>query len=305
VRQLRIYFITTTAEQDLRVEVFPDILSVRDRWLEQSNTSTVGALLHIGHERPSDKNELKSLIGSYPGRVLGTEPCRWSLPPDYCFSATSISKVALHNGVAECRVYLAVQGFGYFIEREDSNLVVEVLDTPSLVGLSGPEYDGWLGHCIADNPSIRDVLVTSGIRSTADFDYEADKLSDLNRRLLSDYRDWFSRRKEEGDIVARILGAPPRFRTIVLNQHLRTVRLRNVFERYGIKFLGDLLKYSREQLLTLQHFGRTSWDDLNASLDDIFDSGGDKVTSLPVQVHAAEPSVFQISSDWIFCFKSY
>jgi len=257
MRLLRAYLIILNKYKELNVTVHRDLNSLIETWnREKAVYNNCSALIHIGFDRPTSESVIQ-LLTNLPRKVLVTESARWALPREFRVYARKIGSCKCRDDSRDISVYIATKGWGYQYIEEDLELeiaqIVSKIDAPS----------GWVKQLSLDCPDLYLVLAENRISDENEYLKFRNRLSDDIRNKIEATRfKYFRDSIREKNLWGLLKIAPSQFLKIELSDLDLTVRLNNIFRKYHIKVIGDLLHYNFESLLMLKNFGWKSLADL-------------------------------------------
>ena len=253
---LRAFLMMFLPDTTSSVSVFHDLESVVKAWEARDNRTSAAGVLHIGFERmPS--HTYKDVATKFPGQMLVTASTKFALPNGFCSSSAEVGQVEGHS------LYLGIQGWGY--EAADIAAVEAKPQTHT--------FDGWLLRFVRENPEAEKALAVAGIRGETDYEDLEALLEPNLRMLLGLFRFEELIRNGRGDPCEFARAAPPWVRAMDFRRMEMTVRVANVFKAVGISKVSDLDGYTAQELTRFKNFGRTSINDLVATLHLALTSG--------------------------------
>ena len=222
------------------VEAFRDVASARQKWLQLSQMNPeTRGMLFAGSSRPGVQ-DVESVILPWNGLLLISESCRWLLPLDWSTFDRAVEGVSASSQFPEMGLYIGRNGWGYS-EDQAAEAQRRVQMPPEASAASHTD-----SHIVArDHAGFLAALSAMG---------EDDPF--LIARHLPDWA----------------LGVP-------FDQLPLTVRCRNVLQKQRVVRLADLGKFTREEAMDWQNFGRSSVKDLGTALVSFLREGPAQLSS--------------------------
>lgn len=236
--------------------VHRDLESLLDSWKIYSGRSDITAVIHVGLNR-SEFELYESIASIYPGRVLLSASARWVL--------SNISKCAPHQvGVVEdMPLYLATEGWGYSIKAEDFGL--DATFSPDLGSdkssrpARSTASSQWLESLKSQHPTIYSLIVAQGIKDDESYLRIERSLPRPIRNKLGIFRFYvLSEGGSLEDIKTILLCAPPSLYEVNIVHLGLSVRSYNALSSANVVNVEDLSKFTNEELMRIQNFGRGS-----------------------------------------------
>jgi len=259
---LRLFLMTRKRGFDWKIFVSQSLEDVHSAWSKQSVLGGVSGVLHVGFGRPAARlfNEITE---GKDGTLFATAGARFVVPSPSKFSENAIEVV---DGLP---LYVVLDGWGYIIDdptRSAGLLSKHALNLPSQHDNGSPKIaTGWVSQFLDVAPEFQDTLKQAGVHEEASYLDKEYLLPASLRTALGQFR--FDKLvQDSSDALDIVRFSPPWLRTQELEKLPITVRLRNVFNMYGIKLVSDLDNFSREKLFATKNFGRRSYTDLGEAL---------------------------------------
>ena len=285
---LKLYLIVVKNGQVKEIVTFRELDNLKQAWSERSDIDAA-AIIHCGFIRPHT-NKCIELPETSSGKVLYSGAMKWALPEEYKNSTNAVLHIKLNGVVTPC--YLALNQWGYEVDDPEINLIKLNLDdepeqevSPILLrpieDLNLSEraanslkanhiYDiGELVQCAEltllcfrnlGKSSLREIkhaLTTHGLSLGMILDNRVPSNSQ------SDQSTYFASSVQNTDIN------DPNVNSILLypieNLNL-TVRSRNCLRAKNIRYIGDLIQLTEDELLRLPNLGKTSVVDIENAL---------------------------------------
>ena len=261
---------------------------MKQAWSERSDIDAA-AIIHCGFIRPHTDKCIE-LPETSSGKMLYSGAMKWALPEEYKNSTNAVLHIKLNGVVTPC--YLALNQWGYEVDDPEINLIKLNLDdepeqevNPILLrpieDLNLSEraanslkanhiYDiGELVQCAEltllcfrnlGKSSLREIkhaLTTHGLSLGMILDNR------VPSNFQGDQSTYFDSSVQNTDIndsnVNSILLYP------IENLNL-TVRSRNCLRANNIRYIGDLVQLTEDELLRLPNLGKTSVEDIENTL---------------------------------------
>jgi hypothetical protein len=281
---LRLFLMTRKRGYDWKIFVSQSLEEVHTEWSKQSVLGGVSGVLHVGFGRPAARlfNEVTE---GKDGTLLATAGARFVVPSPSKFSETAIEVV---DGLP---IYVVLDGWGYMIDdpTRTAGLPSEhALGLPSQHDNGSPTTaTGWVAQFLDVAPEFQDALEQVYIYDEASYLDREHELPGVVRTALGQFR-FDNLVQDSSDALDIVRFSPPWLRTQELEKLPITVRLRNVFNMYGIKRVSDLDNFNREKLFATKNFGRRSYSDLGEALREGLRRG-----AIDIDFSAGPPSLDQ------------
>ena len=259
---LRLFLMTRKRGYDWKIFVSQSLGDVHTEWSKQFVLGGVSGVLHVGFGRPAARlfNEISE---GKDGTLFATAGARFILPSPTKFSESAIAVV---EGLP---LYLVLDGWGYTIDDPTPSAGLPPRHGLQLTSQhdngSTRTATGWVAQFLDVAPEFQDSLKEAYIHDEASYLDKEHVLPGAVRTALGQFR-FDNLVQDSSDALDIVRFAPPWLRTQDLENLPITVRLRNVFNMYGIKLVSDLDNFSREKLFATKNFGRRSYTDLGEAL---------------------------------------
>jgi hypothetical protein len=259
---LRAFLMLRSSSAEWTVSVHRDLESLMEAWKARAAPEAGVGVVHVGFDRPPSRS-FEKIAEQHLGRALLTGAARYALPRDFVASQKPIGEV---EGLP---VFLGMRGWGYLIEANGDES--DLHGTPT--DIQAPQCEGWVRDFIRINHAAADQLANAAIWSDESYLKNEHLLPNILRYEIGVFRFDRYAMGNEDDPCALARSGPPwlserRFETMGLS-----VRSANVLRFQKIDTVEDLSRYSVQDLLRFQNFGRSSIKDIVRCLREAIDRG--------------------------------
>jgi hypothetical protein len=297
-RQLRAYMVTLQGERT-KVSVHRDLEAVvTEHLLDRERDGSLSAVFHIGFDRP-DSSALEIVLAAHPGRVLITEPARWTLPETLRCSRWSVGAVEISDALPPMPLYLALAGWGY----EENDRSADAASTPTLQCASPEALVGWLSALAEAQPTLLAHLLGHEVKNDYDYLQVRGNLPVAIRDEIDDFR--FRKLLPEVDFAdplnfGRVFRILPEWLLSLPVEELvdLSVRARNGLLRSHISAVWQIAELG-DQIWNLANIGQKSISNISESLlatiekDPRRFADWDRTTAAPLDAIASLPPALQ------------
>lgn len=236
-REIRFFLFDQIPGSPVEVEAFRDVASARDKWLHLLQNNSQVSGVLFAGSSRPGVHDIESMMFGWKGFLLISESCRWLLPPNWSTFDRAVEGISAAAQFPEMGFYIGKVGWGYS-EDHACNALRRV-------------------HVAPIEPTGRRNPPTS-TKGQEDF------LADLS--VLGE---------DDPFLITRHL--PGWALEVPFDQLPLTVRCRNVLQKQRIIRLSDLGKFTREEAMQWQNFGRHSVKDLATTLVSFLKNGPDQL----------------------------
>lgn len=238
------------------VSVHRDIGTVLTLWQEAAGSDpSASMLLHTGFDRP-EVDTTGCVLTTWPGRVLLSEPTRWSLPASFGNSPSPVATISYGERALSLPIYLATSGWGYTAPAEQQQQTGPTTDVPA-----ANVEEEWILTLKDRIPAAFDSVRALGIGTDRDYLEKRASIPVQVRDEVDDLRfECLLEAVDRSDPFVLLQIAPDWLLQFPLPElDDLTIRVRNALIKEGIETFSHLAQLSPEYVLSIENFGRRSY----------------------------------------------